>query len=215
MNKTLIKRLATTLKERGMKQSELAQRSGIRASSISDYLNGKYAPKQDKIDLMAKALNVDSAWLMGYDDVPQNSNSTSFNPSSLSNYVAIKKKKIPLIGTIAAGQPIMADEHIEEYIPVEDDIHADYALRIEGDSMINANIYNGDIVFIHQQDDVENGQIAAVLVDDSATLKRVYKMPGYVQLVAENPKYPPMIFNEDNCDTCRILGKAVAVLHEI
>ena len=127
----------------------------------------------------------------------------------------IAKKKIPLLGEIAAGQPIYADEHIEEFLPVDDEVKADFALKIKGDSMINAQINDGDIVFIRQQSDVDNGQIAAVLIDDSATLKRVYHMDGVIQLQAENPQYPPMIYSKNNCDECRILGLAVAVLGKV
>lgn len=215
MNKLLLDRLSAIMADRKITQAELAQRSGIRASSISDYLKGKYAPKQDKIALIAKALSVDPAWLMGYDNTNSGKEAPGFDPSTLPNYIPITKKKIPLLGKIAAGQPITALENIEEYLPIDDDIKADFALRVQGDSMINAGIEDTDIVFIREQPDVEDGQIAAVLIDDEATLKRVYKMPGFLQLNSENPRYKPMIFNETNCTTCRILGLAVAVLSKI
>ena len=210
---TFAKRLAEAMKIRELTQTDLHERTGINKSSISTYLKGDYKAKHDKVDLLAIALHVDPAWLMGF-DVPMNpQKEKQDNPISfpdVSNIVPIAKKKIPLIGTIAAGQPITADEHIEMLLPSVERVHADFALRVEGDSMIGAGIYDGDIVFIRQQPDVENGQIAAVLVDDSATLKHVYKTPNSCTLVSENPKYPPMVFNESNCDTLRILGLAVA-----
>lgn len=210
---TFAKRLAQALEIRGINQTELSKRTNINKSSISTYLKGEYKAKQDKVDLLANALNVSPVWLMGY-DIPMQRDS-SFDLSTLTNYVPIAKKKIPLLGEIAAGQPIYADDHIEEFLPADDELHADFALKIKGDSMINAQINDGDIVFIRQQSDVDNGQIAAVLIDDSATLKRVYHMNGGLQLQAENPKYPPMIYGKNNCDECRILGLAVAVLGKI
>lgn len=206
MNQKLIERMKQVMNEKQITQAELAKRTGIRASSISDYLNNRYEPKQDKIYLIAEALHVDAGWLSGRekesDKIP--------TISGISNIVPIEKKKIPLIGTIAAGQPITADEHIEMLLPSVEKVRADFALRVQGDSMIGAGIYDGDIVFIRKQPDVDNGQIAAVLIDDSATLKHVYKTPDSCTLVSENPKYPPMVFNESNCDTIRIMGLAVA-----
>ena len=84
-------------------------------------------------------------------------------------------KKLPLLGTIACGEPILAEENIEEYIDVDEEVKADFVLRCKGQSMIEARIFDGDLVYIHQQADVENGEIAAVLIDNEATLKKVYK----------------------------------------
>lgn len=210
---TFAKRLAQALELRGITQTELSKRTNINKSSISTYLKGEYKAKQDKVDLLANALNVSPVWLMGY-DIPMQRD-LSFDPSTLINYVPIAKKKIPLLGEIAAGQPIYADEHVEEFLPADDKLHADFALKIKGDSMINAQINDGDIVFIRQQSDVDDGQIAAVLINDSATLKRIYHMNGFLQLNAENPAYKPIICSPETCDTCRILGLAVAVLGKI
>lgn len=127
---------------------------------------------------------------------------------------------VPLLGTIAAGAPILAEEHIEEYIALSVDVKADFALRVRGDSMIEANIFDGDIVFIHQQPTVENGEIAAVMLIDPvtsdavATLKRVYQTPNGMQLVPENRNYAPIIVNEDNYEGAKILGKATYYLTE-
>ena len=104
----------------------------------------------------------------------------------------------------------VGDEKVYTYLPYDDN-DADFCLRIHGDSMINARINDGDIVFIKQQSTVENGEIAAVLVNDSATLKRVYFVDDTVQLRSENPKYKPMVFSKNNCDNFRILGKAIAL----
>ena len=130
--------------------------------------------------------------------------------SSIKNIVPIEKRMIPVIGTIAAGKPIIADEHIETYVPCDIDIHADFGLIVHGDSMIDAGIYDGDIVFIKEQPVVEEGQIAAVRIDDDATLKRFYKTDDGCMLISANPKYAPMHFSAENCDTVQIIGLAVA-----
>lgn len=207
-NRRVGSRIKEMRKSRKMTLKELGEHIGLSESNTKRYEDGQI--KTVGIDIIKKialALDVPASYLTGWEDIPQY--------QKLSNYVPIIKKKIPLLGEIAAGQPIYADEHIEEFLPVDDEVKADFALKIKGDSMINAQINDGDIVFIRQQSDVDNGQIAAVLIDDSATLKRVYHMNGGLQLQAENPKYPPMIYGKNNCDECRILGLAVAVLGKI
>lgn len=119
-------------------------------------------------------------------------------------------RKIPLLGTIACGEPILAVENIDGDVDIPDHIHADFALRCKGDSMINARIFDGDIVYIRQQPDVENSEIAAVLIGDEATLKRVYKAENQVTLMPANDTYPPMVYTGSQLDDIRILGKAVA-----
>lgn len=119
---------------------------------------------------------------------------------------------VPIIGQIAAGKPILADEHIEAFLPCDTGVHADFGLIVSGDSMIGADIHDGDVVFIRSQPIVDDGQIAAVRIDDDATLKRFYKNPDGdgCTLVSMNPKYPPMVFNSGNCDSIQIIGLAVA-----
>lgn len=119
-------------------------------------------------------------------------------------------RKIPLLGAIACGAPILAEEHIEEYIDIPKHIHADFALTCKGDSMINARIFDGDIVYIRQQDAVVNGEIAAVLIDSEATLKRVKLYDDHISLEPENPMYKPLVFWNEEMNDVRIIGKAVA-----
>lgn len=119
-------------------------------------------------------------------------------------------KKIPILGTIAAGVPILATENHEDHFYIDSKINADFALKIKGDSMIEADIFENDIVFIRKQSTLENGEIGAVLLDDEATLKRFYKNNGSITLQAENPKYAPRTFTNGNIS---ILGKLVAVLN--
>lgn len=119
-------------------------------------------------------------------------------------------RKIPLLGKIACGAPILAEDHIEDYVDIPHHIHADFALTCQGDSMINARIFDGDIVYIRQQDTVESGEIAAVLIDNDATLKRIRIFDDHIALEPENPQYRPIVLWGEDMNTVRILGKAIA-----
>lgn len=124
-------------------------------------------------------------------------------------------KKVPLIGTIACGSPILAEENITDYIDAPGHIRADFALMCRGDSMIGADIRSGDIVFIRQQPEVSNGQIAAVLVEDEATLKRFYHSGTTVTLLAENPEIAPLVYAGEELEHLHVIGLAVATLHQM
>lgn len=198
--------------------TSLADKIGLSKQAISMYASGSRKPKRPTIKAIAEALNVNEAWLMGY-DVPMERQDTS-QILIASNIIPIPKtKKVPLLGTIACGEPILATENIESYVDMDADIHADFALRCQGDSMINARIMDGDIVYIRKQDMVENGEIAAVLMDDcsesQATLKRVYISDDKIRLCAENPNYQDMIFFENDMNKVRIIGKAIAFLSTV
>lgn len=181
--------------------SELSRRSGVSKSSISHYLKGDWEAKQDKIFAIAESMGVDEGWLMGR-DVPM--------LSPLNVIPLPKMRKVPLLGDIACGEPILAAENIEEYVNMPDELHADFALRCRGDSMIEAQIHDGDTVYVRQQPTVENGQIAAVIIGNEATLKRVYYAEnGTVMLQPANSAYAPILFSPDSGDEMRILGLAV------
>lgn len=133
------------------------------------------------------------------------------------NIFPITRKAFPLLGEIACGEPIYADESRESYIMAGTAVNADFCLRARGDSMTGARILDGDIVFIKKMPVVENGSIAAVIVGDEATLKRVYYYPQQKKLVlnAENPKYEPFVYVGEELDSVRILGKAVAFQSDV
>ena len=127
-----------------------------------------------------------------------------------------KTKKSPLIGAIACGEPILAVENIDSYINMAEDINADFALKCKGDSMINARIFDGDLcLYKDAGEDVDDGEIAAVLIGDEATLKRVHKYPGKLVLSPCNPMYNDLIYQNEHLNSIRILGKAVAFLSAI
>jgi repressor LexA len=217
---TFANRLKEALKESDMKQTDLSRATGIDKSLISNYLSGKYKAKQENLHLIANALNVSELWLMGHDveKTPTSAESSTSVSSLLAKEILSplpRFKKLPLIGSIACGKPILAEENVDDQILCPDDVEADFCLRCKGDSMIGARIHDGDIVYIRLQPDVENGEIAAVLIDDEATLKRVYKKRDSLVLQPENPAYEPLIFVREEMNSIRILGKAVCFFSKV
>lgn len=204
-------RLNEALILRNMKPAELAKISEINEGAISQYRKGAYKANQPNLEKLAKALNVSIPWLMG-GDVPLTDyiKNTNIDFSKFENIYSLEVKQVPMLGKIACGKPIMSDEIFSGYVQCGAQIHADFCLRAEGDSMIGARIYDGDIVFIRQQPEVENGEIAAVAIDDSVTLKRVYVSEDYIELIAENPKFKPMRIRKEDAENVKILGKAIA-----
>lgn len=202
---------------------DIAKKLGVSKQAISAWRNGSRSPKKTALEDISNMFGVDIAWLMGFDVERENhrTNMSLLVDSTGNMYANLEPlpttHRVPLIGTIACGDPITAEENVEGYIdaPVEKKCH--FALRCKGDSMINARIMDGDIVFIRQQDTVNDGEIAAVLIDDEATLKRVHFLPqGMLMLQAENPKYQPIIIGGPNeTRNVRILGKAIAFQSDI
>ena len=208
---TFSKRLREGLDAMGMKPSELSALTGISKSSISHYLKGDWEGKQDAVLFISKVLNVSEAWLMGY-DVSKERTIGHVETGEFSNLIKLPEmSKVPLLGAIACGEPILANENIEDYINMPNDIKGDFALKCKGDSMINARITDGDIVYIRQQERVEHGEIGAVLIDNEATLKRVYYYPekNTMILKAENTAYEDLIFTNEELNNIKIIGKAV------
>lgn len=201
------KRLKDALEMRGVSQAELSKRTGINRSSISTYLKGEYKAKQDKVDLIAQALNVSPAWLMGFD----------IQPSGLPKLPnGAELKKVPMLGYAAAGKPLEDLNQDVFYVNIDDKYDVDFCITVSGDSMIGANIFDGDIIFIKKTSEVANGRIACVQIDrEKVCLKRFYKNGDMVTLVSENPRYPPMVFTKDNCESLQILGLAVIKQSEI
>ena len=132
--------------------------------------------------------------------------------SQYENLLPIKKRNLPLVGTIACGEPIYASEEYGSFVTINSDVDASFCLRAKGDSMVGARIYDGDLVFIRAQDSVDNGEIAAIIINDEATLKRVYYYPDESKIVLspENPRYAPLVYMNEELDSIKILGKAVA-----
>lgn len=213
---TIGSRIRNRREELGLSQDELGKRLGYRSrSSINKIELDQRNLTQSKIKAIADALETTPAYIMGWDEPDQKLNEE--NLKFFDNLFPIETKKFPLIGNIACGKPILADEQFEAYIEAGANIKADFCLRAKGDSMIGARIYDGDIVFIRKQEMVDDGEIAAVLIDDEATLKRVYydQENNVIQLFAENPQYKTMRFAGEELNRIRILGKAVALQTDI
>ncbi len=182
---------------------------GVTKSTVKKWEDGFISNmKRDKLAELAKVLQLDPVVF-----ITGEANSDSYAPPS--NVFPISVKRFPILGEIACGEPIYADENHESYIIANANIKADFCLVAKGDSMINARINDGDIVFIRSQPTVENGDIAAVIIGDEATLKRVYIKANVVTLIAENPKYEPMVYTGDELESIRILGKAVCFMSNL
>ncbi len=200
---------------RDLSQEAFAELLGTSKQVISRYELGQTTPKIGVAARMCSILGVNLDNMIndskGIYDPPVN-----YDGSTPDNIIPLPKmKKVPLVGTIACGEPILAEENIESLINTPEGLGATFALRCKGDSMINARIFDGDIVYIRQQPDVENGEIAAVLVDNEATLKRVFKYDNRIELRAENPTFRPLSFEGEALSDIRILGKAVGFLSTI
>ena len=204
-----IKDLRTSL---GMTQDELAKLTGYKSrSSIQKIESGERDITQSTIAAFAKALKVTPSVIMGWEE--NNENNTAPDYSNIKGIMPLPEmRKVPLLGAIACGEPIYREE--DEWISLPNDIKADFCLRCQGDSMINARINDGDIVFIKSCPEVENGQIAAVSIDNEVTLKRVFYYPEKNRLVLypENKAYEPFVYMNEELNDVRILGRAVMFL---
>ncbi len=189
--------------EKGISQDELARLTGYKdRSSITKIESGKVDLAQSKIMLFAKVLGTTPADLMGL--------TTTSNDSLPPEAIKLETKELPILGSVACGKPIF-DPSDGVQIKVPSSFHADFGLYARGDSMIGADIHDGDLVFFTQQQTVENGQIAAVFIDDEVTLKRVYYQQGErLVLQAENSSVPPIVIEGPDLDMVHIIGRAIA-----
>lgn len=200
-------RLTQLRDDSGLVQEELScqlnERYGLSTNKgmISKWEKGVNVPGWTFVDHLADFFGVTTDYLSGRSDNKYYSDSTH-------------DKKIPILGTIAAGNPIIVQENIIGYEYTTD--NCDFCLRVKGDSMIGARIYDGDIVFIHKQPEVESGEIAAVIIDgEEVTLKRVYMVNGSVILHSENPIYKDLVFSKKDFKQVKILGKARYIKTEV
>ena len=214
--------------ERRLSQQNLADQLGFSKSSVNMYERGEREPGLESMETIADYFNVDLDYLMGRSDIPNRNEwlksinkSVVVEPSQpqvkFDNIIPISTKRFPLLGDIACGKPIMANEEKELYVEAGANIRADFCLKAKGDSMIGARIYDGDIVFIRKQEMVNNGEIAAVIIDDEATLKRVnyYPEKDLLILKAENSQYEDLVYTGEQLNHIIILGKAVAFQSDI
>lgn len=180
-------------------QEQLAKKLGTSKQVISRYENGQRSPKLSIAIEYANILGINPNYFLD--------NNTNIIPDGFDPVPAFVNK--PRLGVIACGEPILAEQNIEDYDSVPEHINCDFTLKCKGDSMIEARIMDGDIVYIKEQPTVENGEIAAVLIGDEATLKRVYLNGSSLTLLPCNSKYPPLVYNGPELENIRIIGKAV------
>ena len=203
-------RLKELCDESPLSDAALAQRLNVSKQTLSAWRVGERTPREPMLLTIAQYFGVSAAWLRG-EDVPKGN--APLPPGVLPMPEMIR---LPLLGEIACGTPILAEENIEDWIDVPASAHGDFVLRCKGDSMKDARILDGDLVCIRHQEDVQDGQIAAVLIGDEATLKRVYHMPaGGLILHAANSAYPPIICGTDGGPSVRILGRATYFISHV
>lgn len=188
---------------KGLNMREAARLLSMPYTTYVNYEKGVREPNSETLIDIANFYETTIDYLVGKTD--------DYDVSSFGNIVPVPEMRtIPLVGTIACGDPLLASENIEGEVSAPEHVRADFALRCKGDSMINARIFDGDIVYIRQQPTVDDGEIAAVLIDDEATLKRVHLFPDHISLEPENPQFRPLVYWGEDMNSIRILGKAVA-----
>lgn len=196
---------------RGFTQEQLAAMLKVSRSTIGMYETGSREPDFETCETIADVFNVDMDYLMGRSLVERKS---PVSPKVPPGFMPLPETyKVPLVGHIACGQPITAEENIEDYLDVPVGHRVDFALRCEGDSMIDAGITDGDVVYIRKQETVENGEIAAVRIGDEATLKKFYLHKDFIELRPANTAYESIIRHRDAMADIHIEGRAVGWLH--
>lgn len=194
-------------KQLKLSQEQLAEKIGYKGRGpVSKLESGDNAFKQPLVAKLAEALKTTPAYIMGWDEEPE-------EPRPIKNVLPIPAmRKVPIIGVIPCGVPITALEEWEGDAFLPESINADFALRAKGDSMTGSGIKSGSIVFCKACETVENGKVAAVMIDDEATLKRFYNYGSLVVLRPSNPDFEDLEFKEDEINQIRIIGQAVSVL---
>lgn len=214
-------RLKTLRKSRGLTQKSFAKvistkDKKITASAVGMWEQGRRTPDIETFEAIADYFNVDMDFLKGKSNVT--TRLVSFDTTKpFDNLFHIELKKFPLLGEIACGEPIFCNEERDSYVMAGANIAADFCLKAKGDSMVGARIEDGDVVFIREQPQVENGEIAAVIINDEATLKRMTYYPdqNLVILKAENSKYADIVLQGEQLNEVRVLGKAIAFQSDV
>lgn len=193
----------------GLTQKEVAERVGVSEGTVSRWESGSIANmRRDRIVAYAQVLQTTPEFIMtGKED------SVTHIPPGYDPPPRMVKK--PLIGDIACGKPITAEQNITDYLDVPENIRCDFCLRCHGDSMIDAGIRDNDVVYIRCQPKVEDGEIAAVRIGGEATLKRVYYDYGgqSLTLMPANSNYRPKTYTGSDLEDVKIEGKVMGFTH--
>ena len=199
--------------ERGITQEQLAALLKVSRSTIGMYETGSREPDFETLEAIADIFNVDMDYLMGR-SIVERKDPVAAPPIPAGFEPLPEMATIPLVGSIACGTPILAEQNIEARIGVPALWRADFALTCHGNSMA-AMIQDGDIVCIRKQPEVENGEIAAVRIGEEATLKRFYRQGDTVMLQAENPAFSPLVYTRDQLNEITIEGRVVGICRGI
>lgn len=206
-------RMKQRRKEIEFSAEKVAERLGVSPATIYRYEKGDIEKVPvDSLAELAKILQTTPAYLMGWEEQPT-PKPTSPAPIPPGFIPMPKMKKVPLIGAIACGDPITALQNREGDVDVPENVRCDFALKCHGDSMVGAGIHDGDVVYIHIQPEVENGEIAAVRIGDEATLKRVYYSGDTLTLMPANAAYAPLVYTGETLNEVKIEGRAVGWTH--
>lgn len=188
----------------GITMKEAAARLGMPYTTYVNYEKGTREPNSETLILLARFFGTTIDNLLGKTDAPI---PPGFQPMP-------EMSAVPLVGRIACGQPITAEQNVEGIVSVPAAWHATFTLLCQGDSMA-AMIQDGDIVCIRKQPEVENGEIAAVRIGEEATLKRFYRQGDTVMLQAENPAFSPLVYTRDQLNEITIEGRVVGICRGI
>ena len=210
---TFSERLRALRNRKGWSQQRLAEELKTSKSSVNMYERGEREPGFEMMEAIADTFNVDMDYLLGRSDIERRTPIMPPVPIPPGFLPPPKMKKVPLIGDIACGDPITAEQNVADYLDVPEDVHCDFCLRCHGDSMIDAHIQDGDVVYIHCQPEVNDGEIAAVRVGDEATLKRVYYDGQNLTLMPCNSAYRPRTYSGPELDDIQIEGRMVGFMH--
>ena len=211
---TFSERLKSLRSEKGWSQQRLADELNLSKSSVNMYERGEREPGFETMEAIADTFNVDMDYLYGRTDV-KIAEPIQFNTSTVPpGFEPLPRMvKRPLIGDIACGEPITAEQNVADYVDVPETVHCDFCLRCHGDSMVDAGIQDNDVVYIRIQPEVEDGEIAAVRIGGEATLKRVYYDGQSLTLMPANSSYRPKTYSGPELENIRIEGKAVGFTH--
>ena len=203
------KKITELRTSQNMNQTEFAKAVGCSKQSISGYESGAINPSYRILEAICDAFNISMNYFLTAEEKRQelinDHRRTDRLPKGIVPIDTIKPHYVPLIASVAAGRPLYMETNYD--CRIEGPNKADYALTVEGDSM-SPSILNGDVVYIRSQPDVEDGEIAVVIIDDSITLKHVHHLDGGLMLTSNNPAYKPMLIKFEEHEYVNILGKA-------
>ncbi len=208
--------IATTIKlrrvELGLTLEEVGDATGVKKSTVMKWETGAIKNmRRDKLARLAYVLRLDPVLLMRTSDEAED---VKFDIFKFENISSLKPLRVPVLGNVAAGTPIFAEQEYDAFIPNDANIKCDFALKVKGHSMY-PTYHDGDWVYIRETPTVDDGAIAVVIIENEATLKRVYRTPEGLRLISDNPDYPPLKYDADECEQVRIVGKPVAFLRNV